>query len=145
MKNMTNIMKGIRHRTLECSSSVFQAKREFLIRECSPWTDKRGLVLIRRENVDFIIAIKAVNKGKYFTPHTILNDLIDERGGIIILRTGPIDIMIIKIDTNCSLFLIHRNNVRNPLCQRNWINETRFEKFFNFSFYGSSFLRMHWK
>ena len=116
LKNMSNIVKGIRHRVLECSPNILQAKREFIIRKQSPRTDECDLVLIGWENVDLIITRKSIHKGKNLTPCIIINDLIDERGGIVILRIGSINITIINTNTNLSLLLIHRNNIRNPLC-----------------------------
>ena len=100
-------------------------------------------MLISWKNFNLIIARKIIHEGKNLTPGTVVNDLINKRSRIIILGTSLINITIINVYSNGSLFLIYKNNIRDPFCQRNQINETRFEKLFHFGLNGSNFPRMH--
>ena len=100
-------------------------------------------MLISQENVNLIVTRKTVHEGKNLTLGTVINDLIDKGSRIIILRTGTIDVMVINTDPNGTMFLIYRNNVGDPFCQGNWVDETSVEKFLNLTFNGGSFLRGH--
>ena len=64
LNDVTNVMESVGHRSLECGPDILQAKREFLICEGTPRTDKSHLVLISGENVNLIISRKSIHKGK---------------------------------------------------------------------------------
>lgn len=67
-------------------------------------------MLVYQENVDMIIAREAIHKGKYLTTGTIINNLVNQRGEIIVLRTSTIYVPIINVHTNYLLFLHVKNN-----------------------------------
>ena len=90
-------------------------------------------MLIRRKNVNLVIPRKPIHKGKNVTPSIVINDLINKRSRIIILRASMVNVTVINTDMNGTLFIIYRNNIGNPLCQGNQIDKTSFKKFLNFS------------
>lgn len=143
LNNALDIMESVRHCSLKCGPSILKANRELLIGESTPKTDKCGLVLINQKNMDLVVPRKPVHKRKYLTRSTFVNDLVNKRSGIVILRASAVDITVIHTDTNNTLLLIYRNNIRNPLCQGNQINKTIFIKFFNFSLDGGCLSRVH--
>jgi hypothetical protein len=86
-----------------------------------------------------------VNQGEDFTPSIVVNDLDDERGRIIVLRTRFIDIPIIYTNTDRTLFLIHRNKIGYPISQSQRIDKVSFKKFFNFKIDSNDFTWMDWE
>jgi hypothetical protein len=42
-------------------------------------------MLIREKNIDLIIAEETVHEGEYFTLDTVINNLVNERSGILSL------------------------------------------------------------
>ena len=108
---MAYVVECVRHSTLERSSSILQAEREIFISKGTPRTDECSLVLIGRCNIYLIILGKAVHQGINLAASTFVNDLIYEGSGVIVLRTGPINIMVINADSYSTLLLIYRDNV----------------------------------
>ena len=129
---MPNVMKCISHCTLEGSTDIFETEREVLIGKSSPWTNKSGLVLISGSNIDMVISRKTVHKRVHFASDTLVNNLINEWCGEIILRTGSINIMIIDTNTDGPLFFSHRHVVGDPICEWDRINKTGFKKLLYF-------------
>ena len=140
---MSDVMKSIRHRPLEGCTSIFQAKREFLICKSAPWADKCSFVLVSWEYIDLIISREAVHKREDFTASTIINDLVDEWCGIVVLGTSAIDIPIINAYSDSALFFSHGDNIRDPINERDRVNKPSFKKFFNFFVNGCSPSRVH--
>lgn len=91
---MLNIMKSIRHVLLEGGPNIFKDKWKLLVSEGTPWENGSGFVLIRRENVDLIIARKSIHEGKYNTCGIVPNDLVNEGDRIVILWTISVEIPI---------------------------------------------------
>lgn len=137
---MFNIMKGIRHLSLQGSANIIQIKRDFFVRKGSPRKNESNFVLVSRNKVNLV---KTVHKGKNIASGTFVNDLIYKVSQIIIFKTCPIDITIVNTNMDSSFFLIYRKNIWYLICQWNMINETRFKKFSNFSLYGHCLSRVH--
>ena len=108
---MAYVVECVRNRTLESSSSVLQAEWELFISKGTPRTDECSLMLIGRCNIYFIIPGKAVHQGINLTASTFVNDLIYEGSGIVVLRIGLINIMVINTDSYSTMFLIYRDNI----------------------------------
>ena len=140
---MTNVMKSVRHCTLEGSTGVLETERELLIGKSSPWTDKGGFVLVSRGNIYLVIPRKTVHKGVHFTPSTLVNKLINKGCGEIIFRAGLIDITVINTNTDGTLFFILRHDVGDPIYEQNGVNEAGFEKLFYFCLNSCSLSRVH--
>ena len=139
---MLDIMKCVRHSTLERSTCVLQTERKFSVGESTPRTNKSRFVLVLRSDIDLIIAGKSIHEGKNFTAGTIIDDLVDERGWKIVLQTSFVDILIINTNAYTTTLFINRYWVRHPLCQCHRINKTGFKEFFNFKFNGCRFTWM---
>ena len=60
--DVSDIMKSIRHRTLEGGTGIFETERELLIGEGAPRTNESCLMLVCRSYVDLVIAREAVHK-----------------------------------------------------------------------------------
>src|SRR5713101_5837519 len=84
--NGLEIMENQGHRPLKSSSGVFKAERHFTIRKCSPRTNKCGLMLVLRFNLNLIIFGKTVHKGEHLATRTLIQNLIYKRCGEVILR-----------------------------------------------------------
>lgn len=100
-------------------------------------------MLISGCNINLIVLGKAVHKRIYFASRTLINKLIDEGYGEVILRTDPVDVTIINTDLNNTLFFSHRDNIRDPIHEGNGVDETSLEKLFNFCFNSCSLPRVH--
>ena len=87
-------------------------------------------MLIGRRNINLFVPRKPIHKGKYLTPNTFINDLVNKRSGIIILKASMVNVTGINIDPKSALFLIHMNNIGNPFYQGNQIDKTNSKKFF---------------
>ena len=104
--DVPDIMKGIRHLTLKSGTGILETERELFISESTPWTDKGRLVLIGRCDINLVVARKAVHERIYLTPSTLINKLVNERCGVVIFWAGSVNIAIIDIDANSTLFFI---------------------------------------
>ena len=83
-------------------------------------------MLVIWEDVDFIIAREAVHKREDFAASTIIDDLIDEWCGIIVLGTSAIDISIINTNSDSALFFGNRYYIGDPICQGDRVDKTSF-------------------
>jgi len=89
---MFDVMEGIINFLLNIPK-IFQSERDFLIRKCAPGTKECGFMLMCWENVGMIIAGESIHKLKYIKIETIISNLFDECGGIIVLRTRIINVL----------------------------------------------------
>ena len=87
-----------------------------------------------------IVTEKTIHKGEHFTAGTIINNLINGQGRIIVLRTSLIQILIIDTYMDGTLFLGNGRDVRNPFGQRYRINKIILEEFSTFALIVASFL-----
>jgi hypothetical protein len=101
-------------------------------------------VLIHGKNINLIIARETIHQGEDLTSGTFVNDLVNERGGIIFFRTRFIYIPIIYAHVNRSLFIIHWNKIGYPISQSHKIDKANFKNFFNFKLDSSRFTWMEW-
>lgn len=106
---MTNIVKGVGHRTLERGTGIFKTKRELFISKGTPRTNKSRFMLVHGSYVDLIIAEEAIHKGINFASCTIIDKLIDEGCREVILGASAIDIAVINTYTDIALLFIHRD------------------------------------
>jgi len=128
---------------LEGSTGVLQTKRELFVSKIAPRTDKGSLMLISGCNIDLVIPRETVHKGKHFTSGTLVNELINEGCGEVILRTGLVDVTVINTDSNGTLFFIHRDDIGNPISEWTGVNKASLEKLLNFCFNGCSLSGVH--
>jgi hypothetical protein len=78
------IMKHEIHGMLKGFSDIFMAERHIPVCKSSPRKNKCRLVLILRFNLNLIISLKSFHERKYFSSHTLIENLIDERcGGVL--------------------------------------------------------------
>ena len=92
-----------------------------MVRKCFPWENKSHFMLIRREYLNLIIDIKSIHERKNGTLNTVVNDLIDERGGIVVFGKSLIKIPKVDTKSNCPLFLRNRKYIGNSFFQRHGI------------------------
>ena len=59
---MFDFMESIKHGALKGSAKIFDAKRKLSIGKGPPWINEGRLMLIQREYLDLIIAIKSIHK-----------------------------------------------------------------------------------
>ena len=83
-------------------------------------------MLVSWEYVNLIIAREAVHKGEDFVASTIIDNLVDEWRGIIVLGTSVIDISIINTDSNSALPFGDRYYIGDPIRQRDGVDKTNF-------------------
>jgi hypothetical protein len=93
---MLNIVKGVRHSTLERRTRVLQTEGEFSVGKSTPRTNKSHFMLVLRSDIDLIIAGKSIHEGKDLTAGKVIDDLVNERGWKIVLWTSFVDIPIIN-------------------------------------------------
>jgi len=136
-------MECIRHRALEGSTGVLQTERELFVSESAPQTDKGGFVLISWRDINLVITRETVHKRVYLTSGTLINELVNEGCGVVILGTGSINITVINTDPDGTLLFIHRDDIGNPICEWDGVDKTSLEKLFNFRFNGCSLSGVH--
>jgi hypothetical protein len=141
---MLDIMKRIRHSALKSCASVLETERKFSIGKSTPGTNKSSLMLILTNNVDLIISRETIHEREDFTVGAVIDNLIDEGGRKVVLWTSFVDIPIINAYTNCTLFLVNRDKIGNPVYDNHWINKDGFQKFLDFEFYSSRFTWVNW-
>ena len=66
-------------------------------------------MLISGRDIDLVISRKTVHKRIDFASYTLINELIDEGCGEVILGTGLVTITIINTDSNSTMFFSHRD------------------------------------
>ena len=120
---MFDIMESIQNLPLESSSNIFKAKGKLMISESPPRENERGFMLVRWKDIYLIIDQKVIHNGKDNTSNTIINNLVNKMGRVVVLRTSMVKILIIKENTNCALFFPHFNDIRNPFSKRNMVNK----------------------
>ena len=84
-------------------------------------------MLISMKYVYFIVSRKSVHERENIVFGTIINDLIDIRGRIVVLRKFFVNIPIFDAYYNSTLLLVNWNNIGHTISQGNKINETRFK------------------
>lgn len=124
---LSDVMESVRHSPLEGGSSIFEAKGHFPISKGAPRVDERGLVLIFGFDLDLVIPGESIHKREDLISKIVIQYLINERRGIIILRTCLAQIPKISANVNFSILLIDCNQVRNPICQRDRLYEADFQ------------------
>jgi hypothetical protein len=141
---MLYIMKRIIHSTLKSCTSVLQTKRKFSIGKSTPRTNKSSVMLILGNNVDLIISGETIHEREDFTSGTIIDDLIDKRGGKVVFWTSFVDIPIINRYMNGALFLVNQDKIGKPVCESHRINKDGFQKFLDFEFDSSRCTWVNW-
>ena len=87
-----DIVKRESHGMLEGCSKIFKAERHFPVCKSTPRTYKCRLMLVLRFDLDLVIARKSIQKRKYFSSHTLIENLINERHGEVIFRTRLVQV-----------------------------------------------------
>ena len=90
-------------------------------------------------DLDLVVVEKYVHEGEGLMSGACIDDLVDERGGEVVLGTCPIEIMKFYVNTNGTLFFIHGNKIRNPSCISNGINEVSCAQLLYLGFHRSHF------
>ena len=83
----SDVMESVRYSPLEGGSSIFKAERHFPIGESAPRADEGCLVLIFRFDLDLVVPKESIHKGEDFISRIVIQYLINEQRGIIVLRT----------------------------------------------------------
>ena len=99
------------HIPLKSGSGIFKAERHLSICKGTPRKNKGSLMLVLRFDLYLNVSGKSIHKGKYLASHTLIQNLINKWCGKITLRIGMIQVMEINAYMDCSLFLIHQNEV----------------------------------
>jgi len=128
-------MKRKHHGLLECCTNIFNTKRHFPVRKCTPKTYKGRLVLVFQTNFNLVLVGKTIHKREDLSPCTLIKDLINEWCQEVVFRTCLIQVPKIHANTDRTLLLIHGNRVGDPFRQRNWVDKSCIEKHFNFRLY----------
>lgn len=136
-------MEIIGHFTLKISTGILQTERKLFVGKSAPRTDKGCLMLISRRDINLVVSRKTIHEGIHFAPRTLVNELINKRGGEVILWTGLVNVTIINTDSNSTLLFSHREDIRHPVRERNGIDETSLEKLFDFCFDSGSLSGVH--
>ena len=89
--NGFNVMKGKVHGSLKGCPYIFQSKGHFSIRECTPRTNE-SFMLVFRFDLDLIVDGETIHKREHLTPRTCIYDLVNKWCGVIVLRTGFIEV-----------------------------------------------------
>ena len=74
-----------------------------------------------------IVAREAIHKGEDFSSSTIIDNLVDEWCGVIVLGTSAIDIPIINAYSDSALFLIDKYYIGDPIHEGDGVNKTSFQ------------------
>jgi hypothetical protein len=107
-------MKDVCHGSLECHSSVLEAKRHDTICESTPGGSECGFVLISWVNLDLVVARETVHEGQCLVTGAIIDNLIDKGCGKVVFGTGVIEVAKIHTDMNSALFFVNRDRVGDP-------------------------------
>ena len=109
--DVSDIVESIRHHTLKSSADIFEAEGELFISKGAPGTDEGRLVLINRSNVNLVVTREAVHKRIYLAARTLINELINEWRGVVVLWASSINVAVINADTNGALFFVDRDDI----------------------------------
>jgi hypothetical protein len=120
-----NIMENIGHGPLKCSTCILESKRHDAIRKCIQRGCKRSFALICWMDLNLVIAREPIHKGKCLMDDTIIDNLVNKIGWEVVFGTSMVEIMKVCVDTNNSLFFVHRDGVGDPQSVRNGVNESR--------------------
>ena len=88
---------------------------------------------------NLVIARKAIHEGKNNTSSTVVDNMIDVRGIIVVFGKNIIHIPKINEKYNSSLFLHERINIRYPFSQWHGLDKTNLQTIFNLGFDGCIF------
>ena len=113
--DVLDIMKSIRHGALKSRTSVLQNERHFLVGKGTPRTNESSLVSIHGKNINLIIARETIHQREYFTPSTIVDDLVNKGGRKVVFRTSFVNVPIINAHTDHALFLVDWDKIGNPV------------------------------
>lgn len=80
-------------------------------------------MLIHRKYINLVVTKKVVHKQINFTPSTVVDELVNERRRIIIFGTSTINVTVVNTNPNSALLLGHRDNIRDPVSERDRVNE----------------------
>ena len=94
----------------------------------------KAVVLILFPYLNLVITGKTIHERKYFMSGTVINDLVNDRSGKIVLWTWQVQIIKVSIDMNGTLFFINGNRIGNPSGICNGIYKTRFMQFLDLKF-----------
>jgi hypothetical protein len=72
-------------------------------------------MLVLGSYIDLIIAGKSIHEGKDFTPSTVIDDLVNERGWKIVLWTSFVNILIINANAYTTAFFIDQKPDWTPI------------------------------
>jgi hypothetical protein len=85
-------MERKRDGPLKSGSNILQSKRHLPIKKCTPWIDKSCFMLVFGLNLYLIVSRKTIHERKYFTAYALIDNLVNEWGGEIILWRGLVQI-----------------------------------------------------
>ena len=85
-----------------------------MISKSTPWSSKRGFILICWMDLDLIVAREPIHEGKFLMVDTIIDNLVDERGWKVVFGTSMVEITKVGADTNNAIFFVNRDGVGNP-------------------------------
>jgi hypothetical protein len=74
-----------------------------------------SVVLVGGYNIDLIISRETIHQREYFTPGTIIDDLVNEGAGEVVFKTRFVNIPIINAHADLILFLVKQNKIGNPV------------------------------
>ena len=122
-------MEGKFHFSLKGSPDIFQTKGHFLVREGTPRTNESSFMLVFRFYLNLIVSEETIHKREHFTSHASIYNLVYKWRGIVVLRTGFVQISKVSTDVYGPFLFINRNRVGYPFRQSYGINETDFNSF----------------
>ena len=100
-------------------------------------------MLVFRFDLDLIVARETIHKRKHLTSHTCIYDLVNKWCGVVVLRTGFIEVSKVSTNANSPLLFINRNRVGHPFNQSYGMYETSFQQLLNFCLHSRHFTRVH--
>ena len=91
------------------------------------------------QDLNLVLPEKVVHEGKYLMSTAHIDDLIDEGCWEVVFGTCPIEIMEVCANVDGTLFFIHGNRIRNPICVCNGVNEVDCVQLLYLNFHRSHF------
>jgi hypothetical protein len=104
-----DVMENIGHGLLEGGSNNFESEYHFSIGKSTSRVDISSFVSVFPFNLYLIIVGGTIHEKKKFIMYAFTNDIINERGGIIILWISIVEVPKFNTHINVSLFLINGN------------------------------------
>jgi hypothetical protein len=104
-------MERKRHGLLKSGSIFLQAKRHHLIRNYTPWIDKKKIMLVLRLNLYLIVSQKTIHEREDLTICAFIENMVNEWGREIILWIGLVQIMKFCTYMNRSLVFVDQNSI----------------------------------